>query len=333
MDKHFLPKLNKNIKKQLVRAKVLVSKHTRLSIALAAFFSIFFLGLAIFLTNNKASTNTASGTSKLTSSKSSSLASNNDEKKNTASSTANTAPADTSKAPQGNNPSTKPTASSTKGALVASPSSITLSSTTNGATISVRSSTGDNIFSPIVSSLPGLSVYISSNYSLSGTADKQTWQISVDRMDFNSKGQDYITITDRVGRFASTRVLVTWNPAPTFNITQGSLVRSDGIDTITHTANFSIVPNNPYFGNPNMNIRLYGGPCINTSDLSRSFVYNGQNSFSIPCVVNRVATGPGTLPPLPSATTFNLDVSGTVNGQYIRGTYPVVYTLPSGYDR
>lgn len=127
-------------------------------------------------------------------------------------------------------------------------------------------------------------------------------------------------------------------PAQSFNVTSSSPLRTDGSDTITYSVTLTIVPVVAGFGNPSITAHIYFAPaCENTGSLSKTIQYSpGNNTITLNCVVTRImpyVVGQS-VPPLPSATSFTIEVYGQIaDGTFIYGMPGTAYVLPSGYDR
>ncbi|HSE61731.1 MAG TPA: hypothetical protein VLA88_05570 [Candidatus Saccharimonadales bacterium] len=129
---------------------------------------------------------------------------------------------------------------------------------------------------------------------------------------------------------------------PSFGLVQGPMTRINGAEYNTFRVTFTITPS-PNFGNPEMTMRLYDidymgaiipGSCLDTGQQTKTFIYNGQNTFTLDCVIKRIQpTPPGTLPPAQNSPgNFVVSVDGKVNGQYIKGPLGIKYGLPDDFD-
>lgn len=222
--------------------------------------------------------------------------------------------------------------------LTISPSSIVLPD--NGASIVegwIAAADGSALAQPQFPSVNGLIIgtYDSAPPSFpGGRYTQKRWSFFVKSVGTNA-GDQTVTITAD-GRAANLHIK--WAPAPSFYAVKGSLARTGQADTTyTYTANFAIIPNNPYFGNPRITVRLEAsGPCLNAG-YTTTATYNGQNNYSVQCTVKRIppyVPGSGYPPPMPMDALFKVDVEGQLaSGAYIQGPPTIEYILAAGYDR
>lgn len=127
-------------------------------------------------------------------------------------------------------------------------------------------------------------------------------------------------------------------PKQSFEVITSPLTRSDGASTITYTAHFVIKPVTANFGNPTITAHLFANyTCLNSDMFSQTIRYSDTNNqMSLNCVVSRVLpyNGNGSLPPLPSGSSFTIEIYGnTADGSYIYGMPSTFYPLESGFDR
>lgn len=223
--------------------------------------------------------------------------------------------------------------------LLANPSTLTLGETSGGATFEVSTSSHTSFPQPQVSYSSDLYAYVAgplppTNFG-GGLWQQPSWQIIVRQTNFSSTGTGHVTVTS-YGHTVT--VPVSYRPVPTFSTTRGSLIRTDGTNTITYTANFTLNPVNWIYGTPTLTMRLYNtSACINTADLNQTIRYSGQNAYSMTCVVNRLAPyvpGSGSPPPPASELNFTIDVAVQLpDGNYVDGEQPFGFTAPAPYNQ
>lgn len=217
--------------------------------------------------------------------------------------------------------------------LAASPTQVTIPGA-GTATIVVSHTSGTKIWQPTVVSTPGLVAYVESATPTPGGGPilKTAWNVYVSQPNPDSSGEGYITVNEPG---SSLRVPVKWSPYPSYYLTKGALVRTEDANTITYTANFSIVPS-MVFGNPTISLRVMDtSACIN-GDQTKSFQYNGAKDLSISCVVARRALyipGSGYPPPLGSNLVFSVNVAVQNSQGYVTPQPSLQFTsAQSPYD-
>lgn len=223
-------------------------------------------------------------------------------------------------------------------ALVASPAQPHLGPNSQ-TEVTISRLDGQPMGTPSVKAGPGIGADI--DYSLSppplnfsgGVWEPKAWVVTVYSENYNSSGTSNLVFTTQDG--GSITIPVSWTPIPGFDAAKGALTRTDGIDTITYTATFTLQPNAnfTFYGAPTIHYYVYfgAGACTNTPQLTQYITYSGQTTFSLDCVVaRRPPWQPGTpLPPAPTALTLGINVEAILpNGNSIYN-YPAQFTYTS----
>ena len=125
---------------------------------------------------------------------------------------------------------------------------------------------------------------------------------------------------------------------------KGSVIRTDGIDTITYTYNINItealMPNN---ATVSVYIPTSATMCTNTSSLKRNYTYKGYTNYSVECIVKRYVPPPPCtsypcyVAPLRSEGNISIGIEAfDNNGNSIYNTCNHTYfdfVVSSDYDR
>jgi hypothetical protein len=92
------------------------------------------------------------------------------------------------------------------------------------------------------------------------------------------------TAKDQKGNVYTGKLPVKWPLVPYFSVEQGAATRTVNGDTTTFTFDFKITPNS-VFGTPVLRFNLQGVACSSGSVSSIVTTYNGNNNFSLTCIV------------------------------------------------